>query len=1015
MYEEYIQKWKTYADKYGSMTCLFYMVGKFYELYDILDKKTGQGQTNVKQAVEALGITLTLRENEGPKKETCLFAGFPEQSLQKFAGLLSRDGWTVVVCDQEKNNQGRVTDRPIARIFSPGTHIEQAGADAHYLAGLWFEEQADAEKAPRVSAAVLDLTTGHLLSYESQTHGTSDVWSADELVHFFQIHSPRETVIWWRGAPIACPTEALFRRRCGLTKGSLHLELATPENQGTFETKIHRKTYLEKIFSSHLCLLPILEQLQLQNRPLTERLLVSLLRFAEDHLPSAVQNLYDHTTWIPERSMYMGNNSLAQLNYVQTGSEQSVLSLFGKTFTSLGKRAMRERLLSPSSDLVAIQERLNEVDYASQLPEERRKHLETSLRMIHDLARLHRRIVMGTVNASDILALDTSYGSIQTLQELVDTSLLSLSTQDKLSILQYQTLFRSSFDIEKAKKALSNEDISFLPQEKAPKTYEVEQRLADMKGKVEQTLETIRQWVGLPPEAIRIESQDSSSYIFTATKTTLGIIKRKLASVSTDQHPFPGMVVHEKKSNRGSLDFPLLDTFHYQTFHLRSQLQHAVKEELYPICTSVHHVAWAIQEEWVGHLDTTLTLASVAKERGYVKPELVESNEIESGVCAKGLRHPLLESIQTRVEYVKHTVSLGFDTEIGWLLYGMNASGKSSLMKAIGISVLLAQAGSFVPATSFRLKPFRSVFTRILNTDSLWAGLSSFAVEMSELRDIFQKVDQTSLVLGDELCSGTESISATSLVAAGIEYLHTKNSRFVFATHLHDLMKLPEIATLPRLGIWHLRVHHDPVTDKLIYDRSLHHGPGGTLYGLEVAKAMHISHDLLKSAHSFRRKLLGETATEDAEGSSWNSKVLRHTCEVCDHAITRDLEVHHIQPRKDAVQGRLRDGSSMNNLRNLIVVCQSCHDKHHAGALQIGPQIQTSSGPQRVIEEAPAVATATVTAAKSKWTSDELRIIEQKLRTQIHSPIPRLVYELQQEHGIQISTTTLGKLRQKLS
>ena len=106
------------------------MVGKFYEMYDILQKQTGEGQTNVKQAVETLGITLTVREKDGPHGEDCLFAGFPEQSLQKFAAMLTRDGWTVVVCDQQKDDAGKVLGRPVARIFSPGTHIEFAGTEA---------------------------------------------------------------------------------------------------------------------------------------------------------------------------------------------------------------------------------------------------------------------------------------------------------------------------------------------------------------------------------------------------------------------------------------------------------------------------------------------------------------------------------------------------------------------------------------------------------------------------------------------------------------------------------------------------------------------------------------------------------------------------------------------------------------------------------------------------------------------------------------------------------------------
>lgn len=1008
MYDTYIQNWSKHAKQYGENTCLFYMVGKFYEMYDILDKQTGEGKTNVKQAVETLGITLTTREKDGPNGEDCLFAGFPEQSLQKFAGMLTREGWTVVVCDQTKNGAGKVTGRPVARIFSPGTHIELAGSEAPYLAGIWFQET---EEAPIFAATVLDMTTGHLVSFESKTVGNSEIWSADELVHFFQIHSPRETVIWWRGASITRPSEAIFRRRCGLVKGAIHLESGNPEFQGTFETPLVRKTFLEQMFSKKLCLLPILEQLQIRTKPLTERVLICLLHFAEQHLPSAVANLHEHTPWSPEVSVYMGNNTLSQLNYISTGTEQSILSLFSKTLTSLGKRAMRERLLTPSSNAVVIQQFLTQVDYFYTLSGDTIKRIEGNLRLIHDIARLHRKITMYTVGAADVLALDTSYGCVAELAEILADTCVSFGQTNQADFKEYLTIFESNFDIEKAKQALKEEDRSFLPAEKAPKVSEIEGKIQGIKDKVNEHIETLRQWAGLSVDALRLESQESSTYVITATKTTLVAVKHKLQSKVPELHPFPNITVHEKKSSRGTIELPLFDTYHYQTFHLRNQLQQAIKEELPPLCNAVQNNIWNEVESWVALVDVSLALAKVAKEKGYTKPEIVESQE--SGIYALGLRHPLLESVQTRVEYVKHDVSLGFEKESGWLLYGMNASGKSSLMKSIGVNVLLAQAGSFVPATHFKLKPFQSILTRILNQDSIWAGLSSFAVEISELRDIFQRADQRSLVLGDELCSGTESISATSLVAAGIQHLHNKGSRFVFATHLHDLNKLPEISSLPQLGIWHLRVHHDVVTDRLIYDRTLHRGSGSTMYGLEVARAMHLSHDILKEAHLFRKKLLGETILEEASPSAWNPLVVRKECEICKSAIVRDLEVHHIQPREEAVQGKLKDGTPMNNIRNLVVVCQACHDKHHAGLLEIGPQKQTSSGPQREVTE------MSIPNSKKKvkvtWSEEEMATIEKYLREYPHLPIPRLVYDLKQKEDINITEASLRKLKNSLS
>ena len=1008
MYQEYIEKWKQFANHYGPQTCLFYMVGKFYEMYDILDKDSGEGQTNVKQAVETLGITLTTKEKDGPKGEDCYFAGFPEQSLQKFAGMLTREGWTVVVCDQEKDSSGKVLKRPVARIFSPGTHIELAGAEAPYLAGVWFQEKGD--QAPDYAAAVLDLTTGHLVTFESKAQGNSEIWSCDELVHFFQIHAPRETVIWWRGYALTRPSEAIFRRRCGLNKTSVHMESANPEFQGTLEEAFIRKQCLEKFFSKKLCLLPILEQLQLRAKPITERLLVSLLLFAEEHLPSAVQNLFEHTLWTPDLSVYMGNNSLSQLNYIGTGTEQSVLQLFQKTYTSLGKRAIKERLLTPLSDKKQIERKLQQVEYCIGLSEEMVKKVESYLRLIHDIARLHRKIVMYSVSAADILALDTSYGCIQLLDSLFQGTILDMGETKRKAFQEYKQIFETHFDVEKAKLAIKQEDIYFLPSSKAPKVAKCESQFAEIREKVNEVLETLRKWVGLPPEALRIESQETASYVFTATKTTLAIVKKKCKDISALEHPFTDITVHEKKSSRGSVDFPLLESYHYQTMRIRFEFLQAIKEELMPICQAVQHEAWTYIEDYVALLDVSLTLAKVAKERGYTKPELCEGEE--AGVLAYGLRHPLLESVQTRVQYVKHDVSLGFEQDNGWLLYGMNASGKSSLMKSIGVNVLLAQAGSYVPATVFKLKPFKSILTRILNQDNLWAGLSSFAVEISELRDIFQKADCRSLVLGDEICSGTESVSATSLVAAGIQHLHQKQTRFVFATHLHDLNKLPEIANLPHLGIWHLRVHHDAVTDKLVYDRTLHKGPGGTLYGLEVAKAMHLPHDLLKVAHTFRRQLLGEHAIEESKQSSWNPLVIRKECEVCKHALVRDLEVHHIQPRAQATNGFFQDGTSMNDARNLVVVCQGCHDKHHAGQLEIGAQVQTSTGPERHIVKTETEATKK--KIKVKWTDEEQSTIESYLRKYPHLPLPRLVYELKQQEDIEISQASLNKIKKNL-
>jgi DNA mismatch repair protein MutS len=337
----------------------------------------------------------------------------------------------------------------------------------------------------------------------------------------------------------------------------------------------------------------------------------------------------------------------------------------------------------------------------------------------------------------------------------------------------------------------------------------------------------------------------------------------------------------------------------------------------------------------------------------------------------------------------------------------MNASGKSSLMKAIGIAVLLAQVGSYVPATSMTITPFHKIATRILNQDNLWAGLSSFAVEMSELRDIFQVADNMTLVLGDELCSGTESISATAIVAAGIEWLHKCGTRFVLATHLHDLTRLQRITTLPTLRIWHLHVEYDRVRDILVYHRELKSGPGSSMYGLEVARALHLPHEMIEAAFSFRRELTGATPIESATVSSWNSDIVKQFCAHC--GTTKNLDAHHIQERHDAINStRNQDGTGLHHSRNLTVLCKSCHTKHHSGDIHVGSVEDTSEGPKQSIISLKDY--EYVPTRKPLFTEEELEILRAAKRADplLHPKL--LVFQIQKEHGLTVTEKQLKSI-----
>jgi DNA mismatch repair protein MutS len=265
-------------------------------------------------------------------------------------------------------------------------------------------------------------------------------------------------------------------------------------------------------------------------------------------------------------------------------------------------------------------------------------------------------------------------------------------------------------------------------------------------------------------------------------------------------------------------------------------------------------------------------------------------------------------------------------------------------------------------------------------------------------------------VLGDELCAGTESTSAEALVAAGIRWLANRSTKFIFATHLHHLPTLLAVTDL-RLAIYHIHVSYDPITQKLIYDRELRPGSGTSLYGLEVARAMDLPLAFIDDAIQNRHKILGSVRQEDASISVYNTSIARRKCEICNETRESEIEVHHIEPQCLAINGILPNGKLLNSAANLISVCASCHDKHHAGQLQIQPLVVTSDGLER---------TSTGTSERTvnrgnKWTDEEKDTISSVLNKYNQLSLKAIQGYLKNNCNIAISITTLGNLRKELN
>lgn len=370
------------------------------------------------------------------------------------------------------------------------------------------------------------------------------------------------------------------------------------------------------------------------------------------------------------------------------------------------------------------------------------------------------------------------------------------------------------------------------------------------------------------------------------------------------------------------------------------------------------------QQVWFGKLlqyiaeyDVAVTTSVVSNYYGLCKPMIIQSSKDEQFLQVMGLRHLLVEL--QGIDYVANDIVMGnrdyldlpypdtvmLDSRVhdgadiyGVLLYGINSSGKSSLMKSLGIAVILAQAGFYVPAKSMKFSLFEGVFTRVLSRDNIAKSLSTFGVEMMELNAIFTKAGPKMLVLGDEISHGTETLSAVSIVASTILELTRKKAMFLLTTHLHQLSVINELNRLREVVNLHLSVHYDADQDKLIYDRKLRAGRGSSIYGLEFAESLHMVDSFLHNARKIRDQLSKEY--DVLELSHQKEYIKRYREAVASECVICGALVRQEQPP-----------FSHGRHHNLIPLCTQHFHSISEGKIKVERIIMTPKGLRLEYEE----------------------------------------------------------------
>ncbi len=932
IYDDYIEYAEVYRKKYGEKTLVLLQVGDFFEIYAVQTATEKLG-ADIYVIGDLCNLQVT-RKNKSileNSRQNPLMAGFPLHAVTKNTQILLQNGFTIVIIRQVTPPPN--VQREVTEILSPSTNPQPSGMESNYLfVFLWNEYKSKGSSLTAFGLAGVDVSTGHTFVCETGSTLEDPAFAMDEAYRLWQTYQPKESVLLGDVSP--SNRQQIESWMCRT------VHQVWNEAPKEIHSIRHQNETFAKVYEVNSMLSPI-EHLNLESFCLANGAFMYLLMFLQEHNDLMMKKLHPPTREGRTAYLTLEYNSIVQLNVISTQpSDRPLLHFLNRCNTAFGARRFRDRLLHPITDPVELQKRYSKISYY--LENKRYVPICKHLSQVLDLERLKRRLDMGTLSPMEWCNLEQAMQIGQQVWQDADHLEIIAYIRNQYEVLQMEECAKYTLtDIRANVFQKGYSDLLDQYQEEWNKHMDALSRLT----------ETISSSGEGDSCLCKLDSNERDGYFLTMTK------RRYDAAIKSSKILLVEGVdinmLDEFTAKPLSSGSTVLRLTHRWITHTSDAI-HELERKMNVESTSIYkrflqEVSPKIEKQLesvidaFADLDIYTTCARNAQEYGYTQP-IMDTTSQEAGVEFQAIRHPIIERLQQDVDYVPNDVSLGPKVHThGLLLYGINASGKSSLMKAIGLNVIMAQAGMYVAASMMKLTPYEHLYTRISGQDNIYRGQSSFTVEMSELRNILHRANERSLVLGDELCAGTESISALAIVAAGIESLANRKTSFVFATHLHELTEIPCIEKREDIDIAHMHIEMHPETYKIVYERKLQPGKGSALYGLEVCMALQMPKDFLATAQQVRKWIQKVPATiVNTKRSRYNATVAVSTCKICDKPAT---ETHHIRYQQNANEdGFVAKGVHKNRASNLVPLCESCHQQEHKGLLKILGYRKTSQG-----------------------------------------------------------------------
>lgn len=805
MMKQYMQTKEEYKD-----CILFYRLGDFYEMF-FDDALT---------ASKELEITLT-GKNCG-LEERAPMCGIPYHAVDSYLNRLVSKGYKVAICEQvedPKTAKG-IVKREVIRVVTPGTNLDTQGLDEtknNYIMCIVY-------MADRYGLSVADVTTGEYLVTELD----SQTKLMDELYKFM----PSE---------IVC-NEAFYMSGLDLDdlKNRLHMAIYSLE-AWYFDDALCRETLQEHFKVASL------EGIGLSDYECGIIASGALLKYLEETQKNSLSHMSRLTRYATGNYMVLDSATRRNLELVETLREKqkrgSLLWVLDKTKTAMGARTLRKYVEQPLIDKKSIVKRL---DAVAELKDNAicREEIREYLNPVYDLERLVGKITYQSANPRDLIAFQSSlsmlpsvkcilkdmesdllkeiYEELDPLEELCDLVGRAIQEEPPLAMKE-GGIIKDGY----------NEEVDRLRKAKS----EGKNWLADLETKE-------REKTGI--KNLRIRYNKVFGYYLEVTNSFKDLVPdyytRKQTLANAERYIIPELKELEDTILGAEDKLCALE------YELYCEVRNTIAAEL----TRIQRTAKAVAK-----LDVIASLALVAERNNYVRPKINEKGVID----IRDGRHPVVEKMIPNDMFIANDTYLDDKKQRISIITGPNMAGKSTYMRQAALIVLMAQLGSFVPASSANIGLVDRIFTRVGASDDLASGQSTFMVEMNEVANILRNATSKSLLILDEIGRGTSTFDGLSIAWAVVEYISNSKllgAKTLFATHYHELTELE--GKISNVNNYCIAVKEKG--DDIVFLRKIVKGGADKSYGIQVAKLAGVPDPVINRA----KEIVEELVTADITG-----------------------------------------------------------------------------------------------------------------------------------------------------